>query len=239
VRGRGFQNAIDDRCERFDAQYHPWAAAEGPLVGARTRLAGRHDVVNAQLDELAFDGAAYDREARDRGEHFGKERDDIDVQHAKVSFLGRLFGSPPRAAAAGPFAAGVAALERGRLDDALVHFDVALNAARSARELALVHNKRALTQLRRGDRPAAVAALGDALAADALCVPAIVNVGNLLLEEGVLDDAVAHYEAALRIDDAYSVAHLNLGIAFKRLGRRGDAVRAFRRAHRLAARRRS
>jgi tetratricopeptide (TPR) repeat protein len=194
--------------------------------------------VNPQLDQLAFDGAAHDREARDGGEHFGEERDDIDVQHAVVSFLGRLFGSP-RAAAPAPFAAGVAALERGRFDDALAHFDFALNAACSARELALVHNKRALTQLGRGDRPAAVAAFGEALAADACCVPAIVNVGNLLLEDGVFDDAIAHYEAALRIDDAYSAAHLNLGIAFKRLGRRGDAVRAFRRAHRLAARRRS
>jgi tetratricopeptide (TPR) repeat protein len=67
-------------------------------------------------------------------------------------------------------------------------------------------------------------------------VPAIVNVGNLLLEDGVIDDAIEHYQAALRIDDTYAPAHLNLGIAYRRLGRRADAVREFRRANRFALR---
>jgi tetratricopeptide (TPR) repeat protein len=80
-----------------------------------------------------------------------------------------------------------------------------------------------------------VGALVDALAADPHCVPAIVNVGNLLLEDAVLDDAVAHYEAALRLDEAYAAGHFNLGIAYKRLGRRADAVREFRRADRIEA----
>lgn len=150
-------------------------------------------------------------------------------------FFARLFGSAFAPAPQTPFAAGVAALAAGRPDDALAAFALALGAAADECERALVHNKRALAFLARGDRAGAVAALGSALENDDRCVPAIVNIGNLLLEDGQLGDAVAHYEAALRLDDAYGPAHHNLGIAYKRLGRKGDAVRELRRADKLAA----
>jgi tetratricopeptide (TPR) repeat protein len=153
-----------------------------------------------------------------------------------VSFFARLFGSARPGTPGTPLAAGVAALDRQHFDEALDHFSAALAAAQTERERGGVHNKRALAFLQRGDRSAAVAALAQALEADDRCVPAIVNVGNLLLEDGIIDDAIAHYEAALRIDDTYAAAHLNAGIAYRRLGRRADAVRAFRRAHRLDAR---
>lgn len=192
--------------------------------------------MDANRDESAFDRAADDRQPDDRREHLGKERNDVDVQHAVVSFFVRLFGSVRRGASATPLAAGIAALDRQRFDEALEHFSAALDAAQSGRERGLVHNKRALTFLQRGDRPAAVGALVEALEADERCVPAIVNIGNLLLEDGAVDDAVAHFQAALRLDDTYAAGYLNLGIAYRKLGRRADAVRAFRRAHRLDAR---
>jgi tetratricopeptide (TPR) repeat protein len=147
-----------------------------------------------------------------------------------------MFGTTWPRAPKTPFAAGVAALEQRRVDEALAHFATALASAASDRERALVHNKRGLALLVRGDRNAAVAAFVAALDADDRCAPAIVNVGNLLLEDGILNDAVAHYEAALAIDDASAAAHLNLGIAQKRLGRRTEAVREFRRAAALEAR---
>jgi len=153
-----------------------------------------------------------------------------------VSFFARLFGMVWAPAPKTPFDAGIAALDRHRFDEALDHFATALDGAATSSERALVQNKRALIYLRRGDRPAAIGVFADALEADARCVPVIVNVGNLLLEDGILDDAVAHYEAALRIDDAYAGAHLNLGIAYKQLGRRADAVREFRRVNRIEAR---
>ncbi len=152
-----------------------------------------------------------------------------------MSFFARLFGSASAPAPTTPFAAGVAALDAGRPDEALSAFAGALDAAASERERALVHNKRALAFLARGDRAAGVAAFTAALEEDDRCVPAIVNVGNLLLEDGQLADAVAHYEAALRLDDTYAPAHHNLGVAYKRLGRKGDAVRELRRADKLAA----
>ncbi len=135
-----------------------------------------------------------------------------------------------------PLAAGVAALERRRIDEALVHFARALEIAATDAERAAAHNKRGLAELARADRGAAIDAFASALAHEPRFVPAIVNVGNLLLEDGAIDEAIAHYEAALRIDDESAVAHLNLGIAYKRLGRRGDAVREFRRASRLEGR---
>jgi tetratricopeptide (TPR) repeat protein len=152
-----------------------------------------------------------------------------------VSFFARLLGIAPAPQPQTPLAAGVVALEQRRFADALRLFAAALAACTSATERAVVQNKRALTYLRAGDLPAAVDAWCDALADDARCVSVIVNLGNVLLEAGVLDDAIAHYEAAVRIDDAYAPAHLNVGIAYKRLGRHADAVRAFRRANRLEA----
>jgi tetratricopeptide (TPR) repeat protein len=153
-----------------------------------------------------------------------------------VSFFARLLGRARGEPPASPLAAGVAALERGLLDDALIHFELALAGATTPGERALVQNKRGLAFLQRRDRAAAIAAFVEALAEDGRCAPVVVNIGNLLLEDGVLDDAVAHYEAALRFDAAYAPAQLNIGIAYKRLGRHADAVRAFRRAAQLEAR---
>jgi tetratricopeptide (TPR) repeat protein len=151
-----------------------------------------------------------------------------------VSFFARLFGSA--AASRTPFDAGVAALARRRHEEALAHFAAALDAAPTESQRARVHNKRGLTFLDCGDRGAAIAAFTEALDADERCISALVNIGNLLLEDGVFDDAIAHYQAALRLDDSYAVGHLNLGIAYKRLGRHADAVREFRRASRIEAR---
>jgi tetratricopeptide (TPR) repeat protein len=153
-----------------------------------------------------------------------------------VTFFARLFALVKREAPKSPFEAGIAALDRRRFDEALDHFRAALEAASTSAERAAVHNKSGIAHLRRGDRQAAVEAFAEALHADARFVPVIVNIGNLLFEDGQLDEAVAHYEAALRIEDDYFLAHLNLGVAFKKLGRHADAVREFRRATRLEAR---
>ena len=59
----------------------------------------------------------------------------------------------------------------------------------------------------------------------------------MLLEDGHLLDAVDYYAAAIRADETYATAHRNLGVAYKRLGRRGEAVRALRTAARLEGRR--
>ncbi|HTW86193.1 MAG TPA: tetratricopeptide repeat protein [Candidatus Sulfotelmatobacter sp.] len=141
-------------------------------------------------------------------------------------------GRPPT-----PFARGVRALDRGRLDEAEAAFAQAALAADAA-QLALIANKLAIVAIHRGRRDLAVAQLVRALELNPRSPAAITTVGNLLLEDGDADEAVAHYEAAIRIDDAYGPAYHNLGVALHRAGRRGAAVRNLRKASRLEGRKR-
>ena len=87
-----------------------------------------------------------------------------------------------------------------------------------------------------GLRSDALEAFCIALAHDERCAPALVNLGNMLLEDGHPHDAIDYYEAALRADEKYSAGYRNLGIALRRLGRRAEAVRALRSADRIAGR---
>jgi tetratricopeptide (TPR) repeat protein len=155
-----------------------------------------------------------------------------------MSFFARLFRIAP-VAPAGPLQRGALALRAGNLDEAERCFNEALAAAGADRDRALAHNKRALVALARDDRPAAQAALDDALRTFAACVPAIVNAGNLLLEDGDIDGAIARFEAAIALDPDYPEAHHNLGVAYRRAGRRSDAVRELRRATGLERRRKN
>jgi tetratricopeptide (TPR) repeat protein len=152
-----------------------------------------------------------------------------------VSFFARLFRIAPAPPA--PLADGTRALQAGRLDDAAAAFAGALAAATAPRDRALALNKLALVALARGSPDAAAAYLAQALDAYPACVPAMVNQGNLLLEAGRAAEAVPIFERAIILDPDYPEAHHNLGVAFRRLGRRADAVRELRRATGLERRR--
>ncbi len=65
------------------------------------------------------------------------------------------------------------------------------------------------------------------------------NIGNVALEDGRIDDALARFDAAIALDPDYPEAHHNRGVALRRLGRRRDAVRALRRATVLELRRKT
>ena len=97
---------------------------------------------------------------------------------------------------------------------------------------AAIFNKRGVARVHLGRNDDALSDFNAALEIRPAFAPALVNIGNLFLESGELETAVLHYEAALRSDDDYRVAHLNLGVALKKLGRHADAVREFRRADR-------
>jgi tetratricopeptide (TPR) repeat protein len=190
------------------------------------------------LDQTALDRAAQDRQPDDRREHLGEERDDVDVQDSHVPFFDRLRRLVPGPPPAGPLGRGVAHLERGRLDAADDAFAEALASAAGDAEIALARNKRALVALRRGDRHGALVELAAALDAQPHAACAITTLGNLLLEDGCVDDAIAHYRAALAADDGYAPAYHNLGVALHRSGRRPEAVRMLRKAARVEGRRR-
>jgi tetratricopeptide (TPR) repeat protein len=129
------------------------------------------------------------------------------------------------------------ALRAGRLDEAWEAFSAALAAGDEPAQAA-ARNKRALVHLARGDRDAARAELNAALAVHAACVPALVNLGNLQLDDGDVDGAICRFDAALELDPDSAAAHHNLGVAYRRLGRHADAVRELRRATALELRRR-
>jgi tetratricopeptide (TPR) repeat protein len=159
--------------------------------------------------------------------------------------LARLAARRPRAAgkASGPaaeppgdYGRGLAALSAGRAEDALAAFCAALEGAAGGEERARIENKRGVALVALGRAREAGAAFEAALEARAAFAPALVNLGNLALEEGRTAEAIAWYERAIAADPDYAPAHLNFGIACKRSGRRADAVRHFRTAARLEAR---
>ena len=153
-----------------------------------------------------------------------------------MGFFDRLRRVLPGRAPAEPLARGAYLLERGRLAAAEAAFAQALADAATPAETAAARNKRAIVAIRRGERELAVAELVCALEADPRGVAAIVTVGNLLLEDGDVDEAVAHYEYALLIDPDYGPAYHNLGVALHRRGRKSEAVRMLRKATRLEGR---
>jgi tetratricopeptide (TPR) repeat protein len=153
-----------------------------------------------------------------------------------VAFFDRLRRLVPGRPPSYPLARGTYELDRGRLDAAEAAFEEALAASTSAAEVAAIRNKRAIVAIRRSDMTCAVEELVAALEADARSVPAITTIGNLLQEGGAVDDAIAHYEFALMIDDGYAPAYHNLGVALHRSGRKAEAVRMLRKATRLEGR---
>lgn len=136
-----------------------------------------------------------------------------------------------------PYALGQIALDAGRPQEALVAFAAAASCAPSAPARALAHNKCGVAAIALGRPGDALDAFETALACDERCAPALVNLGNLLLEDGDALDAIDYYRAALRYDEKYALAQRNLGIALKALGERSAAVRALRTAARLEGRR--
>jgi len=52
--------------------------------------------------------------------------------------------------------------------------------------------------------------------------------GVALAEQGRLDEAIAHLQAALRLRPDYDKAHHNLGVAFAQKGQPEEAIRCLR-----------
>src|SRR5213593_4960781 len=69
-----------------------------------------------------------------------------------------------------------------------------------------------------------------ALELEAHHADAHVNLGRLLHEEGLVEEAERHYRLALREDRDHATAAFDLGIALEDLGRPKDAIEAYRTA---------
>lgn len=136
-----------------------------------------------------------------------------------------------------PFACALAALNRRDFAGAEAAFSELLSQrAWRPRDRAFLLNKRGVARIGLELRALARADFMAALEAFGAYAPALTNLGNLLLEDGEVDAAIAQYERAISSDRDYAIAHLNLGAAYKRLGRLDEAVQALRRAQRLELR---
>lgn len=132
-----------------------------------------------------------------------------------------------------PFGAALEALDRGDFARAERALTELLAACQTPADRAFLLNKRGVARVGQSCRDAAGDDFTAALAAVTRYAPALTNLGNLFLEAGDLDGAVARYEAAIASDPQYALAHLNLGVAYKRAGRFDEGVRALRAAQRL------
>ncbi|MGA8576110.1 MAG: tetratricopeptide repeat protein [Candidatus Cybelea sp.] len=142
-----------------------------------------------------------------------------------------MFRDEPR------FACALRALDRREFARAEVALSQLLaTQGLDARERAFLLNKRGVARIYLKLRELARADFAKALQADAGHAPALTNLGNLLLEDGEVDAAIAAYERAIKSDGDYAIAYLNLGVAYKRAGRIDDGVRALRHAQRLEQR---
>jgi lipoprotein NlpI len=135
------------------------------------------------------------------------------------------------------FACALQALERRDFSSADAELSQLLAREElTGEERAFLLNKRGVARIGLQAPQRARADFIAALEAFSGCAPALTNLGNLLLEEGQVDAAIANYERAIASDREYANAYLNLGVAYKRAGRIAEGVRALRDAHRLEQR---
>lgn len=109
----------------------------------------------------------------------------------------------------------------------------------AAGERAFLLNKRGVARIGLESREEARGDFQATLAVQPRHAPALTNLGNLSLEGGDLDSAIAYYERAIACDAEYPIAYLNLGVAYKKAGRIAEGVRALRQAQRLEDRARA
>jgi tetratricopeptide (TPR) repeat protein len=129
-------------------------------------------------------------------------------------------------------------LAHGKSERALAALDELLGAGGIPLERARLQNKRGVALVALERREEARAAFSAALGERPSFAPAIVNLGNLELESGNLQQAVDLYAKAIAADPDSAAAFYHLGVAYKTMGRRPDAFEAFARARRLEGRRR-
>ena len=143
-----------------------------------------------------------------------------------------LRSSPPQDA----YTRAIVVLEGGHCAEALDLLNAALHTATNDGERAQILNKRGVALVGLARKDAALADFIEALECVPSFVPTVVNIGNLLLEDNAVEEAIEHYAAALRTDETYAYAHRNLAVAYRRAGKRAEAVRSLRAAMRYETR---
>jgi protein O-mannosyl-transferase len=119
---------------------------------------------------------------------------------------------------------GTGLLQKGRLDEAIVHYQKTLEANPAYAD-AHINLGRALLQ--KGLPDEAIAHYRKALDIKPRYAEAHYNLGIALVQKERLDEAIAHYRQAIEINPAYADAQNNLGSALLRAGKPDEAIPPF------------
>jgi protein O-mannosyl-transferase len=122
---------------------------------------------------------------------------------------------------------GNALLQKGRVNDAIVQYQQALQIEP---DYAQVHYNLGNAFLQKGSMDDAITQYQEALRFDPGYAQADNNLGYALLQKGNVDNAIAHYQSALQIDPDYAEAHNNLGYALLQKGSVDEAIIHFQKA---------
>jgi tetratricopeptide (TPR) repeat protein len=122
---------------------------------------------------------------------------------------------------------GNALLLKGKVDEAITHFQQALQINPYN---AQAHNNLGNALLLKGKVDEAITHFQQALQINPYDAQAHYNFGNALLQEDSVDEAITHFQQALQIKRDYAEAHNNLGNALLQKGNVGEAIAHFQRA---------
>lgn len=124
-------------------------------------------------------------------------------------------------------------LDMQRWDDAIRNFRLAADNLLFTRQ-AMSLTGIGYANYHKGDYPAAISALKEALASNPQNPQAYFLLGETYQALGRSDLAVVEYRQAIALNSEYSSAHYQLGLAYMKLGKKEKAAEAFREVLRIS-----
>jgi tetratricopeptide (TPR) repeat protein len=122
---------------------------------------------------------------------------------------------------------GYALCQKGRVDEAIAHYQTALQIKPDYVE---AYNNLGNALLQKGNVDEAITHFQMALQIKPDYVVTSYNLGNALLQNGKVDEAIVQFQTALQIKPDYAEAHNNLGNALFKKGRVDEAIVQFQTA---------
>ena len=122
---------------------------------------------------------------------------------------------------------GSVLLQRGEVDEAMVHYQKALEIKPDSAE---THYNLGNVLLQQGKVDEAIAQYQKALEINPDYAETHYNLGNALLKKGRVDEAISQYQMALQINPDYAEAHINFGIALLQKGNVDEAIAQYQTA---------
>jgi tetratricopeptide (TPR) repeat protein len=120
-----------------------------------------------------------------------------------------------------------ALLERGRLNEAIVHYREALEIKP---DVAEVQSNLGNALVQQGEVEEAIVHLQKALQIDPTYAEAYNYMGNAAIKKGQAAEAIGYYQKAIEFNTSYAEAQNNLGVAFLRNGQVDEAIAHYKEA---------